>query len=976
MGRKLKSFLSTLIAAFLLATLIIPIAACQDGEGNGGNTVVSVVSMGNRGLSDVTVTAKNGSSVVTGRTNTEGKASLKLDKSLTYQVSFDNLPKGYYSDPDANYSIKANSSLGVKFYMPSKVIVGESVDSTYVYKTGDVMYDFSFTTTVGKKVITLSEELETKKAVLINFWGSLCSNCQLEFPAIESTYQMFQDKLTVMAIDPPSAYGDDDNEIISILSQWRLNLSFYYGLDSAGIYKNIYAPAQNNKFALPVSVIVDRYGVICDIIVGSEADEKIWQETIAKYVSDDYVPDIKDGQTSDDVENFEPDLPADFGAKMPDSATINKAINKTGTDILFHADEADYSWPWTLSSSGDSIVPLGSGHGRSYSIIYAEVNMEANQALLVDYRISSQEDYDLFEIVVDNNDLGKVTFIDSGNKDWQTALAYIPLSAGNHQIAFVYYKGTISGKYEDTVEIKNLRFVSATSEQIPSSDVSYFAARDYNATLSTYNTYEDVYFDNTDGYYHINGRKSAGKDPYLLFDMTHIIPYTRSNSFYEAYISEKKCTFGNKNYYNELMSYGYVAGNSAIEGVVPVTKEVHDILVALCKHEYGSDVFEENPDMWLEFCVFYLHFGSGDSIEDPAKGLAYFSAYEAKLTDVYDTKLAMEQINTILNAQKEIANNPNANKAELEALIKSTQDEYESNLAKYNSVDFDTLIIPRGKLVKFTAPEAGVYHFYSVGREDNAEYICEAQLFTSDLKLHTALSKPVASHDSDTLFRDGSPSQFHLYHYLNEGESCYLNLMFYSTETIDTMYYAINKIHDTEYKVLKTVTAGFLTTSLDKDTMGQLYRPIFPKKGIEYRETEGYYFEKDFGHEIYVDFTGITRYSTSHTLEQVIKAVAAGNPLKVGTVDVNFDLTGVQVQIGRRGDPNYEVINGKDYTDAMNSYLAAATANPDDPDYGLVKANKELREILLLFITKYDELTVEEDWLMFCYYYEYFGANY
>lgn len=953
-----------------MATLLIPIAACTDETGNGGNgggngTVVSVVSMGNKGLEGVTVTATNGGKSVSGKTDENGNASLAIDKSLTYQVTFTDLPKGYFAEEGKTYSIPANSTEAVKFYLPSRVIKGESVDPNHIYKTGDVMYDFSFKTTVGSKVVTLSEELETKKAVLINFWGSMCSNCQSEFPMIEKTYKTFEEDLCVMALDPPQAYGDDDATIVRTLSNWGLKLSFYYGIDSANIYKNVYGPTGS---VLPITLIIDRYAVICEIIVGAVTDEEQWVDGIAKYLADDYVPEPPTNQGAGDVENFEPDKPADFNAQMSDPADIDRAINKTGTDILFYADDGEYSWPWVLSSDGDSIVPLGSGHGLSYSIIYASINIPENKALLVDYKVSSYEYYDRFEIVVDYNDLGRVSFEDSGKKDWNTALAYVPLSAGKHEIAFVYYKGTQDkGKYEDTVYLKNLRFVDITSESIPSSDISYFAARDYSR--NTYMTYEEVYFDNTDGYYHVKGRQSGGKDPYLLLDMTHTVPYTRSASLYTQYIDAKNTTFGTKNYYNELMSYAYIAGNSKIAGAVPVTKELHDILVALCRHEYGN-IFDENPNMWLEFCLFYMHFGKGEAMDDPAKGLAYFSAYEVKETDVYDSVMMQtlaDEINAaIAEKAKLLQANANADTSALDAAIAQKTDKYETYLAKFNSIDFDDIFVPRGKIVKFTAKEAGVYHFYSVGREDNPEYICEAQLYDGNLNKHTALADHVASHDSDTLFRDGSPKQFHLYHYLKAGESCYVNMMFDSTETIDTMYYAINKISDTTYKSLKTVTMGFLTTSLDPATLGKLYRPLYTQ--VTLNTSDNHYYASN-GSKIFVDFTGVTRSSTSHTLKQVIDAVASGHPLKSGTVDVNFDFRGLSVKVGN------ETIVGQDYTQVMYNYLTESTANPESPEYGLVEANKQLRDIMTLFIYKYDELIVENEWLTFCYFYEFFGPN-
>lgn len=993
MKKKFKAIVSTFVAAVMSSALILPLAACVDGNTPKGTTV-NVVSMGNRGLDGVSVTVKNGSDTFTGTTDDKGNVTFALDKSSRYQVELTNLPKGYYAAD--NYTIEANSSSTAKLYVPSKVITDESVAADYVYKTGDVVYDFSFTTTSlnadEKKTVTLSQELETKNAVLINFWGSGCSNCRLEFPALVNTHAALGDKLSIMAIDPAGAYNDKEADILLTLEEWGLNLPFHYGLvEKFEIYKNFYAAAQGGSYALPVSAIIDRYGVLCELVVGSETDSSVWIQELSRYVSDDYVPDIDYGNSSDDIQNFVPDKPADFNAKQSPSAEISKAINKTGVSVLFSADAAEYSWPWALSADGKSVVPLGSGHGMSYSILYAELTISTSQALLVDYKVSSQETYGQFAIVVDGkNGLGRTTLIDSGNKDWQTALACIPLESGNHSIAFVYQKGTTTKKYEDTVYVNNMRFVDVTSEEIRPTDISYYAARDYDARNSVYNTYEEVEFDNTDKYYHVKNRADKnGKKPYLLLDITHAIPYTRSASLYNQYIGERNCTFGGTNYYDQLMSYTHVSTNSDIQGMVPVTQEIRDILTALTRQELGSDA---TGNEWLEFCVFFIHYGDGDSMGDPTEDLAYFSATAAEVTPVYDADRAISLLDAVDLArynyrrisadstataeQKEAAKNAvDAAEAAYDAYIKEIDLDN-----KFNHILFDDIVMPRGKIKKFTAPEDGIYHFYSIYGKDVPDDSFEAAIYSSDLKLHTALSRPESSHDGDSITTRGNEfGQFHLYKYLKAGEFCYINVAFGSTETLGTLYFAINKLEEDTFVNIVPVASGALTTSLDKDTMGQIIRPLHTQ--VELKE-DGYFHDKKFGDKIYVDFTlSSGNLTATNSLKRIIEAEASGKPQQINGLDEEGNPIKIDINFNFEGDEPFTIngrtIVGKDYTQAMRDYLAQATSvNESDKMYGLCAANEELRDILLLFYAKYGDISVEEDWLTFCYYLYYYGANY
>ena len=91
---------------------------------------------------------------------------------------------------------------------------------------------------------------------------------------------------------------------------------------------------------------------------------------------------------------------------------------------------------------------------------------------------------------------------------------------------------------------------------------------------------------------------------------------------------EGKIKEGTKNYYDDILPYFTCCSNSALNGVTSVNKELADLLKKVGKIA-GVD---EDENEWLKMCKYYQVYGSGDvQLEDPIKGLAIFSAYEAEL---------------------------------------------------------------------------------------------------------------------------------------------------------------------------------------------------------------------------------------------------------------------------------------------------------------------------------------------------------
>ena len=111
--------------------------------------------------------------------------------------------------------------------------------------------DFTLKTFEGKTV-RLSE-LRGKKVILINFWATWCPPCRLEMPTMQQIYSEYKGKgfeILAVNIEP-----DAKEEIRDFIKELRL--TFPVLLDS-----NMKVTRQYRLFGLPVSVLIDRQGII------------------------------------------------------------------------------------------------------------------------------------------------------------------------------------------------------------------------------------------------------------------------------------------------------------------------------------------------------------------------------------------------------------------------------------------------------------------------------------------------------------------------------------------------------------------------------------------------------------------------------------------------------------------------------------------------------------------------------------------
>lgn len=138
---------------------------------------------------------------------------------------------------------------------------------------GDRMYDFTVTDSDGN-TLTLSQMLQEKEIVVLNFWYINCPFCVKEFPAMNEAYAAHQERVGMVALNPYDSMAN--------IRQFRANnasLTFPMASCPTGWVQT---------FALrgfPTTLIIDRQGVIREMHVGALLKVSDWESLLLPYLS-------------------------------------------------------------------------------------------------------------------------------------------------------------------------------------------------------------------------------------------------------------------------------------------------------------------------------------------------------------------------------------------------------------------------------------------------------------------------------------------------------------------------------------------------------------------------------------------------------------------------------------------------------------------------------------------------------------------
>ncbi len=280
---RFRTYLVRILVLLLVASMLLPLVACrrnqEDPETEPSATVgemttytVQITSVGGLALSGVGVYIYEDQTLAElvwfDQTDAEGKMTFTDLARDTYVAVLSDVPTGYAVED--YYPITGETT---KIELKAAQMDGNNTD--VVYKLGDMMMDFTVTGPDGT-VYTLSELLQQKKAVVLNFWYVECGPCKAEFPYLQEAYEKYSEDIALLAMNPINTQED--------IAAFQKENGYTFPMVSCG-------PEWEKLMgitAYPTTVVIDRFGNICLIHKGSIDNAKTFEDTFAYFTADDY----------------------------------------------------------------------------------------------------------------------------------------------------------------------------------------------------------------------------------------------------------------------------------------------------------------------------------------------------------------------------------------------------------------------------------------------------------------------------------------------------------------------------------------------------------------------------------------------------------------------------------------------------------------------------------------------------------------
>jgi len=693
-----KKILSLLLLLAMIFTMLVPLVACNQPENpenpenpndpsnpsepqkpnpdqNGNATyTIEVKTVGGMKLEGVMCYVHKGDDYqIVGRpkeTDSNGIAQFELPVADDYSVELIGVPEGYnVKEGDTKADRYPFTNMGVSITLASSPIKDGSLSSDY--KVGDVMHDFTLTDINGNEY-NLSDVLESKKLVVLNFWYVGCDYCYKEFPYLNAAYSEYKDDVLVLGINDYANNTLADVEAFEVYDRKDQKIDMQIPFvrvepETNGVMRKRFEP-NDGTLGYPFSVYIDRYGVICLIENGysPSMSTKLFTNAFDHFTAKTYEQKFIESLDTLVV----PELPS--GVEQPSSEAIKDALvaDENEMDVVFSGPggkDEEYNWPFVIDTyKGETVLhPSNKDKDNSYSILKAKIQLKADQGIVFDYFSSTDRGYDIMYIIVDGKDTYSISGVEENG--WQVCCPYVAPFDGEYEIAFAYQKDGADFDGDDTVYIKNLRIVE--KEDVPVDSLIFrFAATKPTANGAGYENYITAVYNEEDGYYHVGSKNG----PLLLANMLTFTQFDDDKSLSERIAEAGEFVVDGVDLYDIYLEYGNYCSNSAMYGYTSITQELQEFLVKYVNAYRQAAGKAASDNLWLQLCCYYDAYGpTAKQLEDPIKGLAGFNAFDTVLDDP-DT------------------------------------DEIE-----YNEVTYTRMIVPRGLVYKFVPTKSGVYRVTS-----------------------------------------------------------------------------------------------------------------------------------------------------------------------------------------------------------------------------------------------------------------------
>lgn len=717
--------------------------------------------------------------------------------------------------------------------------------------------------------------------------------------------ELISDNVAILALST----SDDQQSVANFKAENGLTFDMAGGSDLVSRF---------DTSAIPVSVVIDRYGVISYLHVGSMTAASDFVGLFDKFIGDDYKQTvIGQGEYEGDDENggegsdlVKPNVSA------PSNKDVDKILNTNGAFQSFW-DSGEYSWPFVIKTDTNTqeqylLAANQDTHG-SYSMLNVAFTAKADDVLFLDAWVDTEADADFLHIILD----GTLIHSLSGNKaSWQSYCAYVftATEAGKHTLTLTYYRDSNGSGGEDEVRVKNLRMGTlsdiGTGKVVKGADIFRYAATQYNDPAkitgnkqTQYASYITPVFNADDGYYHV-GTKNG---PLLFADFMGVTQWNEYDLWQLAYSGY--LIYDGMNLSDAVEDGAWAATNATIQ-YVPVTEDIKSLLdlIARIDVEEGGKADKDkhlayHDKEWLEMCVYYSHYGDTEPIGDPTRGITFAGAIPI----------------------------------------------YEGT----NRIECNVSLVPLGIKHKFVPQKSGVYHFYSTVAK---EYESTDSCYDPQCWIFDENENQVAYGDTNLLApKHLSMDNFSIHVYLEEGKTYYALFAMFLND-LGKFDMRIDYVGETYMSLTNCAVGPYSYNEVTSETYvpDAITYAYDEALDVYYHDTDGNKkYDADKDSLLYWDLTNATYLFTSSSLQTIIE----------------------QAYLYQDATKRVFYLNGIDYTQTMQKYLYFAQLNNGEL-YGKAVVNQELMDIMLLLTKAYDGFGgIENSWQLMCYYYAAMSVN-
>lgn len=283
----------SILILLLALTLTFVLVGCNNNQEGGENNgvpysyTIEIKTDTGKLLSGVVAELfdANGEFIDYKSSNDQGKIIFEnLDKEAKSVVISD-VPKGYKLEQ--NYTLGGQNT---EILLETQLI--NEGHQGVKYQLGSIMHDFTVTDQNGNE-ITLSQLLEEKQMVMLNFWYVTCSFCVKEFPDMNKVYDAYSNKAGFVGLNS----SNNQTSINSFIANFDERFNYYNGTETNPIdVPDLTLPLAvdnqgiENAFGFsvnPATVVIDKYGVVSFIHEGALSEDQL-ESLFSFFTDEDY----------------------------------------------------------------------------------------------------------------------------------------------------------------------------------------------------------------------------------------------------------------------------------------------------------------------------------------------------------------------------------------------------------------------------------------------------------------------------------------------------------------------------------------------------------------------------------------------------------------------------------------------------------------------------------------------------------------